>query len=202
MSEKPLTAALKTKTQSARLGPIFFVEADFPAPTGIVRVCTLAGGYFKWDGLQWTGLGGVVSISPVTETTDLRAQSYRIGVNLFDGAWFDPAKLGDYNGRSAKLWIGEFDNSIAEDLAADTDPRLTLDPYLLVDGWLDSEEINEGGADGGTLEFTIIDQLEIINRRSELRYTQEHQNILYPDSGDLGLEFIPSLQDKDLKWGG
>lgn len=201
MSEKPLTVALRSATQADSLSPLFFIEADFPAPTGIVRVCTLGGDYFKWNGYQWEGFGGVLTISPVTETTDLRAQSYKIGVDLLDGSWLDPTTLGDFNGRSCKLWLGNYDPTIPEDLSADTDPRLTLDPFLLVDGWIDQDELTEDGR-SGSLEFTIIDRMEVLNRKSDLRYTQEHQNMLFPSSGDIGLEYIPSLQDKDLKWGG
>ena len=201
MSEKPLTAALKSQTQADSLNPIFFIEADFPSPTGIIRVCTLGGQFFKWNANQWLGMGGALSINPVTETTDLRAQSYIVGVNLFDGSWFDPTKLGDYNGRSCKIWFGCFDSSIAEDGAADTDPRLIEDPYLLVDGLLDQEETEEDGK-SGKLEFTIIDRLEVMNRKSELRYTHEHQAILHPSADDRGLEYIPEIQDKELKWGG
>ena len=201
MSEKPLTAALKTTTQADRVSPIFFIEADFPAPTGIVRVCTLAGQYFKWNSYEWAGIGGALSISPVTDTTDLRAQSYKISVNLFDGSWFDPTKLGDYNGRDCKIWFGTYDSSLAENAALDTDPRLTLDPYLQIDGTLDHDEANIEGT-GGTLDFIVIDKLESINRISNLRYTQEAQNTLFPSSDDRGLENIPSLQDKELTWGG
>lgn len=201
MSEKPLTAALKTQTQASQLSPVFFIEADFPSPTGTVRVCTLGGQYFKWNGEQWGGLGGVLTISPITDTTDLRAQSYKIGVNLLDGNWLDPTTLGDYNGKDCKIWFGAFDNSITENASLDTDPRLTLDPYLMIDGFLDNDEAELTGQ-GGNLEFTVIDKLEAMNRRSELRYTQEHQANMFPSSNDRGLENIPALQDKELRWGG
>lgn len=201
MSEKPLTAALKTATQADALSPIFFIEADFPAPTGMVRVCSLGAQYFKWDSHQWLGLGGALALNPLTETTDLRAQSYRVSVNLFDGSWFDPVKLGNYNGRDCKIWFGAFDNTVAENAAADTDPRLTSSPLLLVDGFLDHDEIKEDGK-GGTLEVTVVDKLEAINRKSELRYTQEHQDNLHPNANDRGLEHIPALQAQEMRWGG
>lgn len=201
MSEKPLTAALKSQTQAEQVNPVFFIEADFPAPTGIVRVCTLAGEFLKWDAHQWAGLGGLLRINPVTESIDLRTQSYKIGVDNLDGSWFDATKLGNYNGRSCKIWFATYDPTIAESPTADTDPRLTLDPYLLVDGSLDYDEGEESG-ESGSIEFTVVSQLEAMNRKSELRYTHEHQLALYPDANDLGLEYIPSLQDKDLKWGG
>ena len=200
MSEKPLSAALRARTQVDYLNPIFFIEADFPAPTGIVRVCTLGGQYFKWNAQQWAGLGGVLTISPITDTTDLRSQSYKIGVDLLDGSWLDPTKLGDYNGRDCKIWFATIDNSIAENAALDTDPRLTLDPYLMIDGFLDFDEAEITGK-GGTLDFTVVDKLESMNRKSELRYTQEHQANMFPSSSDRGLENIPAVQDKELRWG-
>lgn len=200
MSEKPLTAALKAQTQLNAVNPIWFFEAQFPAPTGTVRGCTLAGGYFKWGGYEWEGLAGIISIDPITETTDIRSQSFRVGVNLFDTDFFNPTLAGDYSGNAAKLWFGCYDASIAEDTSQDTDPRLIADPYLLVDGYLDEDESEDTGS-GGKLEFTVIDRLEAMNRKSELRYTHEHQSMLFPSSGDVGLEYIPQLQDQELKWG-
>ena len=200
MSEKPLTAALKAETQLDEVNPIWFIEAEFPSPTGTVRVCSLGGGYFKWDSYQWQGLGGAIGISPITETTDVRAQSYKVRVNLFDGSWFDPTKLSNYNGNSCKLWFACYDRTTAEDTSQNTDPRLIADPYLMVDGFLDEDETTEDGK-SGSLEFTVIDRLETMNRKRQLRYTHEQQKMLFPSSNDRGLEYIPQLQDQELKWG-
>ena len=39
-----------------------------------------------------------------------------------------------------------------------------------------------------------------LEKPNESRYTSEEQKRLF--SGDLGLDFVTDLQDKDINWGG
>ena len=50
-----------------------------------------------------------------------------------------------------------------------------------------------------TIELKLENRLVALERAIERRYTDEDQKNLF--AGDLGMEFIPDLQDKDIVWG-
>ena len=58
--------------------------------------------------------------------------------------------------------------------------------------------IRETG-DTSTIELKLENRLIALERPNERRMTDEDQKNLFP--GDIGFEFIPDLQDKQLVWG-
>jgi len=80
----------------------------------------------------------------------------------------------------------------------DTSNNVVADVYTIFKGKMDVLNISEGS------QTTII-QLKLENRlisfekSSNRMYTFEDQKVDYPN--DLGFEFIPDLQDKEIIWG-
>jgi len=58
--------------------------------------------------------------------------------------------------------------------------------------------INDDGQDA-TIGMTAENKLVDFRRPREVRYTDEEQKNLY--SGDKGLEFVNSIQEKEIYWG-
>ena len=54
-------------------------------------------------------------------------------------------------------------------------------------------------AENSTIELKLENRLIALERSIERRYTDEDQKNLY--AGDVGFEFIPDLQDKQITWG-
>ena len=71
--------------------------------------------------------------------------------------------------------------------------------YQLFQGRMDSMQIN---ATGNTISIALSVESRLIDleKPNESRYTSEEQKRLF--SGDLGLDFVTDLQDKDINWGG
>jgi len=55
------------------------------------------------------------------------------------------------------------------------------------------------GPETSTIELLVENKLIDLERARIARYTSGYQKSVYP--GDLGLDFVESLQDKDIVWG-
>lgn len=75
---------------------------------------------------------------------------------------------------------------------------LIADPFLIFDGRMDTAEIADGG-DTATITLTAESRLRDLERVRTRRYTDADQQSRFP--GDKGLEYVPSLQDKQIVWG-
>lgn len=91
-------------------------------------------------------------------------------------------------GLPGKMWVA---------LVA-ADGTIVADPVQGFAGRLDVPTITDG-AETCTITISYESRLIDLNTPRELRYTHEAQQQLYP--GDLGFEYVTSIQDKDLQWG-
>ena len=63
---------------------------------------------------------------------------------------------------------------------------------------MDQMNISEN-ADTTSIELMVENRLIDLERARVARFTSGYQKSLYP--GDLGLDFVEDLQDKDIVWG-
>ena len=73
-----------------------------------------------------------------------------------------------------------------------------FEPFTLFNGQMDKMEIQDNGE---TSNVSIVCESKLITLQTPRvrRYTLEDQKLDFPN--DKGLEFIPSLQDKEITWG-
>ena len=55
------------------------------------------------------------------------------------------------------------------------------------------------GPETATIALNLENRLIVLDRAKERRYTHEDQQLSF--AGDLGFEFVPDLQDKEIIWG-
>ena len=91
-------------------------------------------------------------------------------------------------GRPANIWLGFLDSS----------GNVLSDPVGPFGYFMDYSEIHEA-TDTATIVLHTENKLRILDAASNRKSTQEDQHIDYP--ADLGYEYVPSLQDKQLTWG-
>lgn len=75
---------------------------------------------------------------------------------------------------------------------------ILFEPFTLFDGQMDKMDIQDNG-ETANVQITCESKLITLQTPRLRRYTLEDQKLDFPN--DLGLEFIPSLQDKVITWG-
>ncbi len=74
---------------------------------------------------------------------------------------------------------------------------VVADPYLLFSGRMDTMNISDDG-ERANITVSCESRLIDLNRPKVRRYTQVDQQTEF--SGDKGLDFISSLQEKSIRW--
>jgi len=164
---------------------VVFFEGEFAS--GVVNLWSGLGN-IPWDGKTWTGTGGLGTITPIEDSSDIRATGINVSLSGMSSELISIIMQECRTGKGGKVWLG-FINSSGNVIA---------DPALAFIGRLDLPDIEDAGT---TCNITIAyeNRLRDLERPRELRYTHESQQRLYP--GDLGFEYVPSLQEWNGKWG-
>ena len=93
-----------------------------------------------------------------------------------------------YTNRNASIYLGLFD----------ANKSVVSDVYTLFKGKMYIMKIDEG-AETASITLNIENRLIVFDRPKERRFTHEDQQNRF--AGDLGFEFVPDLQDKEIIWG-
>lgn len=193
MAQRALTAAMATEVQAGTLRPVLFYEGEFaaagsPSEAQYLRLWTGIG-ETTWDGKTWTGAGNLLSISPIEEKSAIEAIGFTVSLSGMPSANVSLALASVRQGKPGKVWLGAIDAAGA----------IIADPYLVQQGKFDVIVLEDDGEHcmiAAQYESRLVDLL----RPRERHYTLEDQQLDY--AGDLGFEYVPSLQDMELLWGG
>jgi len=183
-AERDLTVDMAAAIVAGTVYPAIFLEGEFS--TGWGRWWSGVG-YYDWGGHTWTGLGGLLSITPISEGTGIAARGFSVELSGQDSANISLALQACRQGKAGRLYLAAFTAAGA----------LIADPYLLAEGRLDVAGGSDDG-DSAVIPVTYESRLIDLERPREWRYTTESQRQFYP--GDLGFEFVPSLQDAVDAW--
>lgn len=186
MSGRSLNASLVTEITAARLAPACFALLDFQS--GAVRVWDGVGTK-TWGGNNYTGLGYLGKISPIEESTDVRANGVVLQLSGIPTSLLATVLGDNYSGRAVSIWIGALNASEA----------LVADPDLVFSGRMNNLDFDKG-PETSVIRVTAESRLVDLSRSRERRFTHEHQQIDFP--GDLGLEYMARAQSTPLNWGG
>ena len=186
--------------------PFFATELRFSS--NIVRMWTGQGTLVLADGTQWIGLGQLLSISSVEETSEMAVKGASISLSGIPSELLSLALSEPYQGRVAKIYFGTFlQGSILQESASyillQNGSRINLESMStgfneLFSGYMDQMNIEESG-ETSTIELAVENKLIDLERARVARFTSGYQKSIYPS--DLGLDFIEDLQDKRISWG-
>lgn len=181
-----VSAAMQTALNQPVIFPAIFVELDFLS--GTTRFWSGVG-TFPWDGKDWYGSGSLGQIGEIEETQDIQA----VGLSLIlSGIPPEMQSIAqeptEYRGRLCRIWFGLM-NAAHE---------LILSPIRILDGRMDVMSCDDF-SDTVTLSLTVENRLIDLFRAREQRWTDQEQKTLY--AGDKGLEYVASLQNKEIIWG-
>ena len=146
-------------------------------------------GTLSWNAATWQGVGNLIDCSPVDETDDVKAQGITLKVKGVSSADVATA-LGEVaNGTAGSIRLALLTEAGA----------IIADPKVIFRGRLDVAEIDDSNPDEPIINLSYENELIDLERPREWRYTDEHQQQLYP--GDTGLKGIAALQNRELVWG-
>lgn len=180
-----LGSSIVSEITSAQMSPFLLFEGEFAS--GTLRLWSGIGD-LSWNSYTWTGVGSLASISSVTETADTSAQGITVSLSGIPSSLVS-LFLGDVRqGSAGKVYLG----------FADSSGDVISSPYMLFEGRLDVPAMEES-AESAVISITYESRLIDLERPRESRYTNEDQQREF--AGDLGFEFVPSLQDISINWG-
>jgi hypothetical protein len=183
---RSLTTALEAATVARNVPPILLLELVFDSVT--TRVWS-GWGDLVWGARTFTGAGTLGAVSPVEEATELRATGLDLTLSGIPSSVLSLALSEPYQGRLATVWMGALDpNTFA----------LVADPYQIFQGRMDVMTVADSG-ETATITISVESRLIDLERSRERRYDDADQKIDYPT--DRFFEYVPSLQDIEIKWG-
>lgn len=181
---RTLTTAFKNALADGDVRPCLFFEGLFD--TGAVRFFTGLG-QVTWNSQTWYGSGSLIGIDPVEEVGETKARGTRISLSGIDGAMVSLALAEPYQGRIVNVYLAALNSSGA----------VIADPDLLFSGRADVMQISDSG-ETATVILSVENRLVDLQRARERRYEPEDQKLYYPN--DKGFDYVPTLQDKTIKW--
>ena len=186
---RSITTAFKNAIKSQVVRPFLAVELEFSTGTlrfwnGLGDLTMSAGGSSN----TFTGLGDLMGVSAIGESDQIEAIGASLTLTGIKSSFISTALTGNYTNRNASIFLGIFDSN----------KSVIADVYTLFKGKMDIMKIDEG-PETATITLNLENRLIALDRALNRRYTHEDQQERF--SGDLGLEFVPDLQDKEVIWG-
>jgi hypothetical protein len=181
-----LTGATVTQITNPSLRPVMFYEGEFT--TGTLRLWT-GYGTKTWDSKTWTGAGTLMAVSPLEESTAVRAIGAQVSLSGMNSSVLSAVLQAARYGKPGRLWFGVLDAAGA----------VVADPYLAFVGKLDVPTVDDGG-ETCTITVSYESRLISMQRSLERRWSDADQQIDFP--GDTGFRYVADLPDKTISWGG
>ncbi len=179
---RDIQEVVRNALSAPEISPFFAVELLFDGPEQL-RLWTGVGN-LNYEGHIWTGAGNLLGISEVQEASDLSVRGATITLSGMTQDVISLALVEPYQGRVCNIYFG-----VTSDTTALTQ---------VFSGYMDQMNIDEAPSTA-TIEIKVENKLIDLERPRVARYTSAYQKSVYP--GDLGMDFIEDLQDKEIVWG-
>lgn len=179
-----LSAGMLSQIGSASVTPILFFYGEFAS--GNVRMWSGIGD-LSWDSQTWLGAGSLVQVSNIEESAEIKATGIVVTFNGIPADLLSLVLSDVRQGALGKVWLGFLASG-----------SVVATPWLIFEGRIDTPVISED-AESCSIAITYESRLIDLSRPRSSRYTDQDQKREFP--GDLGMEFVLALQDKDIPWG-
>jgi hypothetical protein len=206
---RDLSAAFAAALDGDILYPIFFYEIE--GQSGTLRLWTGFGDRV-WNGQTWAGVGWIIGMSEVEESTETRATSITIGMPA-NTELLSVALLELKRNKPCTVWMGLLSGDLvigdpetdlvlgdpATGLMIGADKGILVDVQQVFAGLFDLAELD---IDPGSPQIRLryASKIADLERARVRRMTNADQQIDYP--GDRFFEYVGPLTDKVLNWGG
>jgi len=167
------------------------------------------------DGETYAGTGNLLDVSSIEETSDIAVRGATLTLSGVPSEVISLALSEPYQGRVCNVYFGvlgvddqytvsglhpgfiaDFESEFYTTSAGEEIYQTSL--VEIFAGYMDEMNIDEG-PDTSTVELKVENKLIDLERARVRRFTSGYQKSVYP--GDKGLDFVESLQDKEVVWG-
>ena len=202
---RDLSSGVQLAIEDDVVYPFFATELSFSSQT--LRFWTGLG-TLVYNGESYIGAGNLLQISSVEETSEIAARGATLTLSGIPSETISLALSEPYQGRLCKIFFGLFrrGNLLQESssyILLEDGSKIVLELQEtglteIFTGYMDQMNIDEG-AESATVQLQVENKLVDLERPRVSRYTSAYQKSKFP--GDLGLDFVESLQDKQVVWG-
>ena len=186
---RSISTDFNTQITSNSVRPFFAVDIGYENNT--LRLWT---GYHEvsFDNKTFIGSGSLLRLSNVSESADTKATGLQIVLTGLDDSILNASMSEVEQNIPCTLYFGVLTTTSNATEVVDT-------PYKMFEGFLDVVNIDNDG-ETVNIEFRFENKLISLEKPTDKRYTDQDQKQLFPD--DKGLEFVASIQNKAIVWGG
>lgn len=187
--------------------PFFAVELKFDGDN-VLRLWTGQGTLVLDDGTSWVGTGNLLNISAIEETSELAVKGATLTLSGVPSEVLSLALSEPYQGRVCNIYFGTFSQGTllqesSSYILLQDGSRIELETgekgfNEIFSGYMDQMNIEESG-ETSTIQLLVENKLVDLERARVARFTSGYQKSIY--AGDLGLDFVEDLQDKQISWG-
>lgn len=183
---KTLTSANTNVLDDSVIIPIHFLKIEYTSGTLYLNTSDRS---LTFDGDEYIAGAGIANISSIEETQELQASGVQVQISGVDSSNISIALTENFKNIDTTLYLGFLNTStyVLED-----------DPFIIFKGKIDTQNIQVDG-ETATIVIEIENRLIDWERQRISRYTNNDQ--LSKHSGDVGLEFVQQLVEKELFWG-
>jgi hypothetical protein len=176
---------MQAQLGAGKIKPVLFLQMQFL--DGPIFVWSGLGN-LNWNGRVWVGLGTLGTISPIEESSEIKATNVTFTLSGIPQDLIRHALSQVRQGNPVQLWFGALgDNN-----------NVLADPLQIFAGRMDVPTIDEG-AQTSTISIAVENRLIDLNRSRERRFTDQDQQIDHP--GDLGFQYVQFIQGWNGTWG-
>ncbi len=187
--------------------PFFATELRFDGDNTL-RLWTGQGTLVLEDGTSWVGTGNLLDISAIEETSELAVKGATLTLSGVPSEVLSLALSEPYQGRVCNIYFGTLSQgSLLQESSSyillQDGSRINLETgekgfNEIFSGYMDQMNIEESG-ETSTIQLLVENKLVDLERARVARFTSGYQKSIY--AGDLGLDFVEDLQDKQIPWG-
>ena len=187
--------------------PFFATELKFDGDNTL-RLWTGQGTLVLEDGTSWVGTGNLLNISAIEETSELAVKGATLTLSGVPSEVLSLALSEPYQGRVCNIYFGTLSQgSLLQESSSyillQDGSRINLETgekgfNEIFSGYMDQMNIEESG-ETSTIQLLVENKLVDLERARVARFTSGYQKSIY--AGDLGLDFVEDLQDKQIPWG-
>ena len=184
-SREGIDAGIVARLSADDTQPFLAIKAEFDTDDILV-----------WTGAEdltinsetYTGAGTLLGIDNIEEDGEISSTGVAVSLSYMDKTVLDYALTESYQNRPITIYMG-FVMGGSNEVAG---------VMTIFKGRMQTMEIMDT-PDGATIVVTAENRLIDLKKPRGYRYTHEAQNHLH--AGDLGLQYIPLIQEKQIFWG-